>query len=329
MKSRRLGKNGPTVSAIGLGCYGMSGAYGRYDDRESLAALDRAIELGITLINTSDAYGAGHNEELVGRAIKGRRDRVVLNTKFGNPARDAQGRSLGISGRPEYVPQACAASLRRLGVDHIDLYILHRVDPTVPIEDTVGAMARLVEEGKVRYIGLSEAASQTVRRGQAVYPLAALETEYSLWSREPEAEMLPTCRELGIGFVAYSPLGRGFLTGAVKRTDGFLPNDPRLDMPRFKAENLPHNLTLVERLKSLADEKGCTMSQVVLAWLLSRGEDIVPIPGTKRVDHLEENIGALEVALTEKDIYRIEQILPLGAPAGKRYSEDYLPCVNL
>ncbi|MEA2779208.1 MAG: hypothetical protein QOK29_752 [Rhodospirillaceae bacterium] len=327
MRKRTLGRSGLEVSAIGLGCMGMSEFYGDGDEAESIATIHRAIELGVTFLDTADIYGLGRNEELVGRAIRGRRDQVVLATKFGN-VRNAEGRSIGINGRPDYVQAACEASLRRLGVDVIDLYYQHRVDPNTPIEDTVGAMADLIRQGKVRYLGLSEAAAETIRRAHAVHPIAALQTEYSLWSREPEAEILPTTRELGIGFVAYSPLGRGFLTGQIKRIEDLDADDWRRQTPRFQGENFQRNLDLVATIEAMARRKGCTPAQLALAWVLAQGEDIVPIPGTKRRRYLEENLGALDVSLTPAELREIDEALPPGVAVGDRYAEAGMRTLN-
>jgi aryl-alcohol dehydrogenase-like predicted oxidoreductase len=299
---------------------GMSEFYGARDEEEALATIHRALDLGVIFLDTADMYGPFTNEKLIGRAIASRRDEVVLATKFGN-VRAENGERLGIDGSPEYVRNACDASLQRLGVDHIDLYYQHRVDQTVPIEETVGAMAELVQQGKVRHLGLSEASPQTIRRAHAVHPITALQTEYSLWTRDPEAEVLPTVRELGIGFVAYSPLGRGFLTGRFRSPDDFEEGDFRANHPRFQGENFERNLDLVERVKAIADEKGCTPGQLALAWVLRRGEDVVPIPGTKRVPYLEENAAAAGVELTDEDIARLDEVAPMGVAAGERYAD--------
>jgi aryl-alcohol dehydrogenase-like predicted oxidoreductase len=318
MQTRRLGML--ETSALGLGCMGMSEFYGTADEGEAIRTIQRALELGVTLVDTADAYGPYTNEQLVGRAIRDRRDEVVLATKFGN-VRDADGTRHGLRGDRDYVLRACDASLQRLGTDHIDLYYQHRVDPDTPIEETVGAMAELVEHGKVRHVGLSEAAPETIRRAHATHPITALQTEYSLWSRDPEDEILPTVRELGIGFVAYSPLGRGFLSGRFRSPDDLPEGDFRRSNPRFQGENFDRNLALVERVQELAAEKGCNPGQVALAWVVAQGEDIVPIPGTTSVEHLEENVAALEIELTPEDLADLDAVFPQGAAAGERYGD--------
>jgi aryl-alcohol dehydrogenase-like predicted oxidoreductase len=328
MRHRKLGHSSLTVSAAGLGCMGMSEFYGPRNEEEAIATIHLALDNGVNFLDTADMYGIGHNEELVGKAIKGRRHQLVLATKFGN-VRGADGSFQGINGRPEYVRAACDASLRRLRVDTIDLYYQHRVDAGVPIEETVGAMARLVEEGKVKYLGLSEAAPATLRRAHHTHPISALQTEYSLWTRDPEEEILPTCRELGISFVAYSPLGRGFLTGRFKTAEDMGPEDFRHNHPRFQGENLGRNVELVRRVEQIAAEKGCKASQLALAWVLAQGEEIVPIPGTTRRAHLEENLAALELELFPQELARLNEFLPKGAAAGERYPERALKVVNL
>jgi aryl-alcohol dehydrogenase-like predicted oxidoreductase len=327
MKSRKLGNQGLIVSELGLGCMGMSEFYSGRDDNEAIATIHHALDLGVTFIDTADMYGPFTNEELVGQAIKDRREQVILATKFGN-MRSPEGGFLGVSGKPDYVRQCCDDSLQRLGVEIIDLYYQHRVDPTVPIEDTIGAMAELVQQGKVRYLGMSEAAPATIRRAHAVHPISALQTEYSLWSRDPEDEILPTIRELGIGFVPYSPLGRGFLSGGFKTVEDLAPDDYRRNSPRFQGENFAKNLELVAQIQAIAAEKGATASQLALAWLLAQGEDIVPIPGTKRRAYLEENVAAANILLTQDDLRRIEAVAPKGVAVGDRYPMQTMSTVN-
>jgi aryl-alcohol dehydrogenase-like predicted oxidoreductase len=327
LSQRKLGTQGLKVSAVGLGCMGMSEFYGARDDQESIATIHRSLELGCNFLDTADMYGSGSNEELVGRAIKGRRDKVVLATKFGN-VRGPDGEFLGVKGTPEYVKQACDASLKRLGVDVIDLYYQHRVDKTVPIEDTVGAMAELVKAGKVRYLGLSEASPKTIRRAHKVHPISALQSEYSLWERDPEDEIIPTLRELSIGFVPYSPLGRGFLTGQIQRFEDLAQDDYRRNAPRFQGENFQKNLDLVAKIEELAREKKCTAAQLALAWVLAQGDYVAPIPGTKRRKYLEQNLEAANIKLTADELKRIDQVAPKGVAAGERYPERAMTAVD-
>ncbi|GKX51577.1 aldo/keto reductase [Budvicia aquatica] len=324
MKTRTLGKNGPRISAIGLGCMGMSAFYGAHDDSESLATLHYALDRGLNFLDTADMYGPHTNEILVGRAIQGRRDEVFLATKFGIQLDPNNPQVRGVNGRPEYVHASCDASLKRLGVDHIDLYYQHRIDPNVPVEETVGAMAELVKAGKVRYLGLSEASAQTLERAHQVHPITALQSEYSLWTRDPENSVLAVCQRLGVGFVPYSPLGRGFLTGAIKSPEDFDADDFRRDNPRFQGDNFARNLHLVEQVRVLAQDKGCSPAQLALAWVLARGEYLVPIPGTRRIKNLQENLGALDVILTDSELAAIEAVFPSDAISGTRYAESVM-----
>lgn len=327
MQRRQLGRHGPVVSALGLGCMGISDAYGTRDDAESLATINRALDLGVNLLDTADVYGAGQNEEFIGRAIAARRQEIVLATKCGFIWNEAgEGREL--DGSPRHVYEACEASLRRLGVEVIDLYYLHRVDPRVPVEETVAAMSGLVAQGKVRFLGLSEVSAATLRRAHSVHPITALQSEYSLWTRDAEAEVLPACRQLGIGFVPFSPLGRGFLTGQIKTPQDFPEGDMRRQLPRFQGENFRLNIELVIRLEEMATQKGCTPAQLALAWVLAQGEDIVPIPGTKRQQYLEENVGALDVVLDYGELQEINESMPLDAAVGSRYSEAMMQMIN-
>jgi aryl-alcohol dehydrogenase-like predicted oxidoreductase len=328
MKQRKLGRGGPLVSALGLGCMGMSEYYGERNEEESLATIDRALELGITFFDTADIYGPHTNEQLLRRALRGHRERVIIATKFGIVRDPGRPKFRGLSGKPNYVRQACEGSLRRLGVDVIDLYYQHRVDPDTPIEETVGAMADLVREGKVRFLGLSEAGAETIRQAHAVYPITALQSEYSLWTRDPEAEVFGVCRELGIGFVPYSPLGRGFLSGKIRNPEDWQEDDFRHTIPRFQGKNFQHNLDLVERVSEVAREKRCTPAQLALAWVLAQGEQVVAIPGTKRRKYLQENVGALNVDLTSADLARIEEIASKHAFAGSRYPKAMMELLN-
>ena len=328
MKSRSLGRSGLTVSALGLGCMSMSEFYGPGDDVESIATIHRAIELGVTFFDTADVYGPFKNEELVGRAIKGKRDKLVIATKFGIVRDQANPKARGVNGKPDYIRKSCEGSLKRLGTDYIDLYYQHRVDPSTPIEETVEGLAELVKEGKIRHIGLSEASAKTIRRAAKVHAITALQTEYSLWSRDPEDEILATCRDLGIGFVAYSPLGRGFLTGQIKRFEDLAPDDFRRGVDRFQGENFHKNVDLVAKVEEIAKQKGCTAPQLALAWVLAQGDDIIPIPGTRRRARLEENLKALDVQLTAADLKQMEETFPRGIAAGQRYSEQMMKLID-
>ncbi len=330
MKTRKLGRNGPTVSAIGLGCMGMTGVYGVPNEAEAIATIHRAIDLGVNFIVTSDAYASGKNEELVGRALKGKRDRVLIGTKFANIGMSGFKLPEGLTpGHPEYVRQACEDSLKRLGVDVIDLYAMHRMDPKVPIEETVGAMKKLIDQGKVRWLGLSEAGAQTLRRAHKVHPMASLETEYSLWTREPERDVLPACRELGIAYMAYSPLGRGFLTATIKSLDTLVEKDRRRDHPRFNPDNLKRNVNLLKPIEDIASAHKATPAQIALAWVLAQGEEIVPIPGTKRPKYMEQNAAAVDIRLSAAEIASLSQAFPLGAAAGTRYPEKQMASLGL